>query len=266
MKTLVLTFALTVVAAAVTAAACGYVAVTVTAAANAAPERMTGQQLQDAFETAIQSQKADNVLRMLTDEIRSEIDEPVLQRLLEQINTNLGPARSRTQTGLRSIVDSKRHIIESVAEVTFENGEATIELNSVDGKLIGFNVSSKKLINWLDRPSSNALYERMGSEFIRTLMLGNVDTAFEMMYPMLQKQLGKDDFAAMVEVTRGTIDADNDLTITVNNSRMLETNEDSAPTMLIDFDLRNGDVTGTCEIKIQFVGMRGHLLGFHFNK
>jgi hypothetical protein len=35
MKTLVLTFALAIV----------------TAAANAAPERMTGQQLQDAFET-----------------------------------------------------------------------------------------------------------------------------------------------------------------------------------------------------------------------
>jgi len=250
MKTLVLTFALAIVAA----------------AANAAPERMTGQQLQDAFETAIQSRKADNVLRMLTDEIRSEIDEPVMQRLLEQINTNLGLARSRTQTGLRSIVDGQKHIIESVAEVTFENGEATIELNSVDGKLTGFNVSSKKLINWLDRPSSNALYERMGSEFIRTVMLDNVSTAFDMMHPLLQKQLGRDDFAAMAEVTRGTIDADNDLTIGVNNSRMLETKADSAPTMLIDFDLRNGDITGTCEINIQFVGMRGHLLGFHFNK
>lgn len=247
---LALTFALTIVAA----------------AANAAPERMTGQQLQEAFESAIQSRKADNVLRMLTNEIRSEIDEPVMQRLLEQINTNLGPAVSRTQTGLRSIVNEHRHIIESVAEVTFENGDATIELSSVDGNLSGFNISSKKLINWLDRPSSNTLYERMGSDFIRTLMLGNVDTAFEMMYPILQKQLGRDDFAAMAEVTRGTIDADNDLRIAVNNSRMLETKPDSAPTMLIDFDLRNGDVIGTCEIKIQFVGMRGHLLGFHFNK
>lgn len=250
MKMLALTFALTIVAA----------------AANAAPERMTGQQLQEAFESAIQSRKADNVLRMLTNEIRSEIDEPVMQRLLEQINTNLGPAVSRTQTGLRSIVNEHRHIIESVAEVTFENGDATIELSSVDGNLSGFNISSKKLINWLDRPSSNTLYERMGSDFIRTLMLGNVDTAFEMMYPILQKQLGRDDFAAMAEVTRGTIDADNDLRIAVNNSRMLETKPDSAPTMLIDFDLRNGDVIGTCEIKIQFVGMRGHLLGFHFNK
>ena len=96
--------------------------------------------------------------------------------------------------------------------------------------------------------------------------MGSVATAFDMMHPVLQEQLGKDDFAAMAAVTRGTINAEDGLTITVDNSRMLDSTDDSAPTMLIDFDLVNGDITGTCKTKIQFVGMRGHLLGFHFNK
>ncbi len=241
-------------------------AIVTTVTAFAGPGQMTGQQLQDAFESAIQSGKASNVIQMLTVEIRSEVDEPVLQRLLEQIDTKLGRVQSRTQTSLRSSVNGKNRIIESIAEVTFEKGSATIDLNSVDGRLTGFNVSSKRLVSWLDRPSSNGLYERMGSDFIRTLLMSDISTAFDMMHPVLQKQLGREDFAAMAEAARGTIDADNGLEISVNNSRMLEGKDGATPTMLIDFDLVDGDLTGTCEIKIQFVGMRGHLLGFHFNK
>ncbi len=225
----------------------------------------TGQQLQKQFAAAIESGKADSLLQMMAPELKEQIDGPVMQRLVDRIGSSLGKVESIEQKFVRSVDEAGSHVINTTADVTFEKGVAVVALKSVDGIVVAFDMESKQLVGWLDRPSGNQLYELRATDFVRTLLIGNTEKAFQAMHPALQKQLGKDDFMAIATAARDTIDATKPLVISVKNSRMIETTGDSSPTMLIDLHLQNGEIDGNCEIKIQFAGLRGHLLGFKFN-
>lgn len=229
----------------------------------ASPTGTTGDRLQADFGMAIESGQAPRVLKMLSPEIRGEVDEAVLQRLLDQIRIKLGRRKSSKQTSVRSVRRDGHHVIDSTAEVVYAKGTATIKLKAVDGKLVGFDYDSKALGDWFDRPANNKQYEEMGTQFVRAMLIGNEARAFRMLHASLQEQLGPD-FKSMTQSARKTIEPEHGLKVAVRNSRMVETK--GTPKLLIDLDLFNGETTGTCEIQIQFVGMRGHLTGFHFNK
>lgn len=225
----------------------------------------TGQQLQQGFFRAVESGKAQSVLQMMHPALVKQIDSPVLQTLIKKINRDLGRSSMIEQTTVSSVNDGDQHVVETTAEVVCEKGVITVSLKAVNGIIVRFDVASEKIVGWLDQPSSNTQYEQQASDFVRTMLRGKSDKAFDMMHAALQKQLGRDDFNAMVQQTSATIEQEMPLHVTVKNSRMVETKGDSLPTMLIDVDLRSGELSGTCEVKIQFEGLRGHLLGFRFN-
>lgn len=239
-----------------------------TTAGHASPggRTRTGHQLQADFCKLLERGKVEPVMQMFGSNLKSEIDAPVLQRWLEQMASKLGRVRTIEQKTVHSNMRAGKHHLSTTAMVTCEKGNLLVGLRAVDGRIIGLDLESKQLVNWLDKPATTVLYEEMSRQFLREMLTGDTTKAFNMLHPVLRKQLGKDDFLTVCKQCRKNFDPSQDLTMTTQTTWMDEPQENKAPTLRIDIGIRHGEIEEACEMKIQFVGLKGHLLGFHFNK
>lgn len=217
--------------------------------------------VQQDFFKAVQSGKVQQLTKQMRSELLVEVDEPVLAAWMNAINEKLGSVKSIQQTGFANEGGLTDRTKTSDATIQFEHGTATSSLKTMNGKLIGFNVTSAELgDDWFKGPTDTKLYEEMGRTFIKRFLAGQTDDAYAMCHPALQEVISVESFVEMSRAVRenaGTLKS-----ATFKSSRM--DLSDGGQTLLLNFDINCEEATGTCEIKVQFVGMKGHLLGYDF--
>ncbi|MGD9857616.1 MAG: hypothetical protein AB7U20_21950 [Planctomycetaceae bacterium] len=217
--------------------------------------------IQDDFFRAVQSGKLKQATDHMRPELLREIDEPVFQAWMNAINERLGAVQTIKHTGLELKQTENGPMRSTTATVTFEKGTASSSLTTVDGKLIAFNITSEELgDDWFQGPTSTDLYQQLGRTFIERFMRGETDDAYAMCHAALQEVIDRESFQQMIDIVRNEDGALK--TVNFKDSRM-EISEEGQD-LLLNYEIVSEKGTGTCEIKVQFVGMKGHLLGFEF--
>ncbi len=217
--------------------------------------------VQQDFFSAVQSGQVKQLTKQMRPELLVEIDEPVLAAWMNAINEKLGSVKNIQQTGFSNEGGLTNRIKTSDATIHFERGTATSSLKTVNGELIGFNVTSAELgDDWFQGPTTTTVYEEMGLTFIKRFLAGQTDDAYAMCHPALQEVIDAETFAQMSQGIRENAGALKSATF--KSSRM--DLSDGGQTLLLNFNINCEEATGTCEIKVQFVGMKGHLLGYDF--
>jgi hypothetical protein len=215
---------------------------------------------QDEFFKAIGSGKADAATKLMHPALVEEVDEPVLGAWIDAINEKLGPVTEIRQTGISQEASLTQRKIETTAAVQFERGSANSSLTTLNGKIVAFNVESEQLGDWFRGPKGIGVYQQRGKAFIVRFFNGEIDDAHAMFHDELKKAVSKEDLARMSEQVRANAGALKSATF--KDSRYSA--DENTQTLLVNFDIACENATGVCEIKIQFVGMKGHLLGFNF--
>lgn len=217
--------------------------------------------MQEDFFHAVRTGEMKPAAAQMRPELLAVIDEPVFLAWMKAVNERLGEVQSIKHTGLELKQTENGAMRTTTATVTFEKGTASSSLTAIDGKLIAFNVTSEQLgDDWFTGPTSTELYQQLGRSFIERFMKGQTDEAYAMCHEALQEVIDRDSFQQMIDIVRAE---DGSLkSVTFKDSRM-DISEDGQ-NLLLNFDLVTEKGTGTCEIKVQFVGLKGHLLGFEF--
>ncbi len=217
--------------------------------------------MQEDFFRAVQSGQIERLTAQMRPELLVEIDEPVLAAWMNAVNERLGSIQSMSYTGFELKQTDDGTLRSTTATVKFSQGTATSELTALDGRLIGFNVTSDDLgDDWFQGPTSVDLYQEMGRTFILRFMTGRTDDAYAMCHEALQEVIDRDSFQQMIDIVQNQAGALK--SIEFRDSRMELADDEQ--NLLLNFDFATEKGTGTCEIKVQFVGMKGYLLGFNF--
>jgi hypothetical protein len=216
---------------------------------------------QESFFAAMDTGRTKPLLDLMGPELRIEVDEPVLEVWQKSINERLGKVVAVNETASETRQTLTGKFVDSTATVQFERGTANSALTIYNGKLLAFNVTSDDLGNdWFKGPASTQLYQDLGMTFITRFLADEGDAAYGMFHPALKEVISREELGQMIQTVRTNAGAVK--TVTFKDSRLELTPETQLLFLNFDLDCENAD--GTCEIKIQFVGMRGHLLGFNF--
>ncbi|MBX3440520.1 MAG: hypothetical protein KF861_23725 [Planctomycetaceae bacterium] len=218
--------------------------------------------MQDDFFRAIQSGEIKQTIDHMRPELVKEIDQPVFQAWMNAINERLGGMQSIKPTGLEIKQTPNGTMRTTSAMITFDKGTASSSLTTLGGKLIAFNITSDQLgDDWFQGPTSTDLYQQLGRTFIERFLKGETDEAYAMCHEALQEVIDRDAFQQMINIVQGESGALK--SVTFRESKM-DITEDDGQNLMLNFDIVSEKGTATCEIKVQFVGMKGHLLGFQF--
>ncbi len=217
--------------------------------------------IQEDFFKAVQSGQVKQLTKQMRPELLVEVDEPVLAAWMNAINEKLGSVKSIQQTGFANEGGLTNRIKTSDATIQFEHGTATSSLKTMNGEIIGFNVTSPELgDDWFQGPTDTRVYEEMGITFVKRFLGGQTDDAYAMCHPALQEVISVESFVEMSRSIRENAGALKSATFKSSRMDLL----DDGQTLFLNFDISCEKATGTCEIKVQFVGMKGHLLGYDF--
>jgi hypothetical protein len=215
---------------------------------------------QQTFLDAIASGEPARVQTLMSPALAAEVDEPVLEAWMQAINERLGRATAITAT------DSPAPTMDggatsTTARIRFERGTATSTLYVTDGRLQAFSVTSPDLgDDWFSGPTSPELYERQGEDLIRSVLTNDADGACERMHRSIAETIGRDGLSEMVaHIARqwGPLES-----VTIAQSRLDLSPESQR--LILTYDVACRRASGTCEVQIQFLGMKGHLMGFDF--
>ena len=147
----------------------------------------------------------------------------------------------------------------------FENGELEAEFEYSGDKLTRFNVVSSLVDDdWYQQPTNEKLYVDRAKRFLTAFVDGELQTAFDLMHPNLQKIVPPDKLQAMRDKVRADIES----LKSVQHVRSSHT-EDDLHRLTLYFDLqvkRPGDSEKMgqqiAEVSFDFAGLRGHLISF----
>jgi hypothetical protein len=216
---------------------------------------------QGLFFTAVQSGDPLQVTALMHESLAAEVDEPVLAVWIAAVRKELGPVTGFAgfNTAANATADGTR--LESKATVNFERGTAQSELVFLNDKLVSFKVQSDKLKDWRQGPPATAVYEELGRTFLASFLSGNADETFAMMHEGLQKELPKDQLRAMMDRVSGQTGALDKIAFDV--SKFAVNGADKVPTLKLYYQLACQKAAAKAEVTVQFVDLKGHLLGFN---
>jgi hypothetical protein len=225
-------------------------------AAAAARAEVTPQE----FFAAVASREPARLTAMMSPALAGEVDKPVLEAWMQAINERLGAVTAITTT------DSPAPTMDggatsTTARVRFERGTATSTLYVSDGRLQAFSVNSPDLgDDWFSGPTSTGLYERQGEDLIRSVLTNDADGACERMHRSIAETIGRDGLSEMVaHIARQWGPPES---VTFAQSRLDLSPESQR--LILTYNVACRRASGTCEVQIQFLGMKGHLMGFDF--
>lgn len=135
-------------------------------------------------------------------EFAAEIDRPVLQFVLIELNKGLGGLQPVAKGALKK-GDAEENRILYQGTLPFKDGTAEANLIVANGKIVGFSIQSPVLNDVGDRlytalfedpkfaKSTAEYFTPRCSEFIRLILASDDDKAFSKYHPEVQKQLGR---------------------------------------------------------------------------
>lgn len=210
----------------------------------------------------VSNRDIDALIESMAPALQQLIDRPVLELLVAAINKNLGKVESINIKASNSTVPASNvnGVKELVAIVKFERGEAETKLTVQNKKLIAFNISSDKIVKWLDRPKDLTVYDKGCQQFVRLFMAGKRDDAYNLLHPELKKVVSPEQMQQMIDKVRNASGELSEIRLFGDRFKFV----DGIPTLHLDYVMKCKSKQTGCEIKIQFIGMRGEILGFQF--
>jgi hypothetical protein len=149
----------------------------------------------------------------------------------------------------------------TLSNVTFEKGEGILSLTTgPDGKVVGFDLKSEKITDWLQKPEDLTVYQNGCEHFISAFLEGKIDETFAMMHDSLQAEVPRDKLEEMIEKVRAANGPLREIKAAGDEWAAGE----GMPSLILRFDLQCENRAATCEMTIRFIGMQGHITGFRF--
>ena len=221
-----------------------------------------GTAYQDKFFAAVASGKPEDVLALMHPAMRQEIDAPVLDAWMKEVNQKLGKCQGLSKADFHTEVkyEDGVKIVESTGTVNFENGTAKSEITYRDDQIVKFNITSDALPpGWLKGLADSTLYRKRGEEFLRFALDGQPDKAFAMMHAALQKKMPLKTLKPALE---GMLAKTGKLqSITYDREEFQGGKDGESLTVYYKIAMQNGPVSG--RVEYQFVGLKGHILAFN---
>ena len=214
------------------------------------------------FFAGVASGEVSQLKGLMDPALTSQIDDPILQVWMQALNERLGKLTAVNETNRSSKQTFTAEIVETTAEIRCENGTATSHLTTANGKLIAFNVQSDRMeTDWFQGPAQTDLYTNLGAELIRKIMAAEADAAYDMMHEAVHEAMDRENFRELV----GRLSANGGelQTAKMISSEMQIT--DVSQMLVLNYEVTCTRASGTCEVKVQFIGLKGHLMGFNFN-
>lgn len=220
---------------------------------------------QALFFAALQSGKANELIKLMHPALQKAVDEPVIVAWIATVQKQLGDYQTfQLQTDAQKITQiAAGERSESHAAVAFSKGQASSELVFLEKQLIAFSLTSEKLAdNWFRGPQNVDLYRAHAQTFITNILMGKNPQAWELMHPKLQEQLGQEKFSVIInQVMQQMGDPQ---TIEFQESRFIFASDDRFDRLELTFGFGGGPISGKVDVTYRFAGMKGHLLGFNF--
>ncbi len=221
-----------------------------------------GTAYQDKFFAAVNSGKAADVLALMHPALRAEIDEPVLQAWINEVNEKLGKCQGLSKTDFHTEAKQENNValVESSGTVNFEKGTAKSEISFHGDQIVKFNVTSDLIApGWFKSLPNTDLYRKQGEEFLRFALEGQPDKAFAMMHPALQTKMPLDALRPGLEkllAETGKLQS-----LALEKEDFQSGAEGQSLKLFYKLGMEKGPAFGVVEYK--FAGLKGHLMAFN---
>lgn len=213
------------------------------------------------FFAAVASREPARLTAMMSPALAAEVDEPVLEAWMQAINERLGAATAITATDSPAPPASTADMARTTARVRFERGTATSTLYVADDRLQAFGFDSPDLgDDWFRGPTSTQMYQDLGARLIAKILANDADGTCDLCAPAVRETVGRDGMAEMVAHLAdrwGPAES-----VTCEDARL-----DLSPQsqrLILTYNVASRRASGSCEVQVQFLGMKGHLMGFTF--
>ena len=219
-----------------------------------------GSTQQDAFFAAVESGDVEQVLKLFDSALKEEVDQPVLAAWVKTVNNNLGAYQglSATDFDTSTKYEGGVKLTESKGTVNFEKGTARSELRFHNDLLVAFSVTSDRIPDdWFQGPADTAIYRRRGEEFLKKLLGGEVEAAYAMMHENLRQQMPLDQLNTSIPEFLGKVGS-----LKAVNCQSDSYSSEGGQRLKVIYSLDCEKSPATAEVEFQFVGMKGHILGF----
>ena len=221
----------------------------------------SGSEMQDEFFAAVVSGDPKQVTSQFDPALVEEVDEPVLAAWMQAVTSELGRYQGLSPTDFNTSTKyaDGATITESKGTVNFEKGTATSELVFRNGRLVQFSITSDQLTDgWFQGPSDSQLYRQRGERFLTHFLSDEQEPAYAMMHEALQKQVPMDTLQEMIR--RATADAGRLKSLSYQ-SESFDTSDGERLRLRYRVACENQEMDA--EVNFQFLGMKGHLMGFN---
>lgn len=216
---------------------------------------------QQVFFEALATGEPARVQALMSPALAGEVDEPVLAAWMQAINERLGQVRAIAAIDSPAPPTSASGATSTTSRVRFERGTATATLYVTGGRLQAFTVNSPDLgDDWFQGPISTQMYQDLGARLIEKILASEADGAYDLSAPSVRETIGRDGMARMVAHIAEQWGPPT--SVTCEDSRLDLSPESQR--LILTYNVTSRRASGTCEVQIQFLGMKGHLMGFDF--
>ena len=217
---------------------------------------------EDRFFDAVATGKPEEVLALMHPALQQEIDPPVLDAWMKEINQTLGKYQALSKADFQIDIDYDNgvKVVKTKGTVHFERGDAVSDITYRDDRIVKFLVRSDALPpGWFKGVADSTLYRRRGEEFLRNALDGRPEKAFALMHAALQKKMPlatlKPALQHMAAKT-GKLES-----IAYDREEFRGGAEGESLTVHYKIATRNGPVRG--RVEFQFIGLQGHITAFN---
>jgi Ca2+-binding EF-hand superfamily protein len=222
---------------------------------------------------ALKTMDPNPLLEKCDDNLRAEIDEPVLRFLLELIQSEHGEIQPLGKDDIEvqeTEINGQNYIV-TEAQVVGENGTINCSVTWLKDQIAGFNIQSSA-VNQFNEMIYNALsdedyglkmakfYTPRCEEFIKLVHAGKDEAAFARFHPLIQEKLGMEKAAAFFANVRKTYGKLKSVEL-----ESIKTNFDASgkpEDFVLGFMLTTDESPALAEVTLQFDGLKAHLVAF----
>lgn len=215
--------------------------------------------LEQEFLDLVDRKDVDGLQALFHPALAREVDSPILEIWLTAMQQNLGSTVDVLEADSSSSWEGPKgkHRITWQGRVRFQQGEAQVRFVETSGRLVEFEVASRRLKSWFHRPPDE-MYQRLGEEFLRSLLQGWEEDAMELMHPNLRQVMPLERLQEEMKAVRlraGELQRIELVTA--------EYSPDEPPSLELTYRILGARESAWAPVMFQFQGMKGHLLGFH---
>ncbi len=219
-----------------------------------------GEEQQARFFAAIASEDPNNLIDMMGDDLKKQVDPPVLRMWMIWVNQKLGKFTGLAASDFntqKKMIDTGT-LVETSGTANFEKGQAKVRLTLLNGKIEGYEVTSDALKgNWLSDPKDD-LYRNRAKELITYLVNCQIDQAVPMMHEAILKQISKEDMLS--GMTKFADQFGKLKSIEIVDEEFIDGETDKSLVIRLVCQFENGKANAF--VRFDFDSARGHILAF----